>query len=127
MNWLSQNWIWIVVAVAFLFLMRRGGLAGCGMGHSHGGGHREHDTGSRSDKSNDPVSGREVDTQHAITAYYGGRVFYFESPGTRQRFEAAPGKYAGSAIEAVTRHLAKHFPAAAGRARNELPNQPAFL
>ena len=31
------------------------------------------------------------------------------------------------AVEAVTRHLAKHFPAAAIRMRNELPDQPALL
>lgn len=35
MQWLSQNWIWIVFAIGIVLLMRRGGL-GCGMkGHHH--------------------------------------------------------------------------------------------
>ena len=37
MEWLSQNWIWILVLIGFVFLMRRGGLGGCGMGHAHQG------------------------------------------------------------------------------------------
>lgn len=35
MNWLSQNWIWLVALVGILwFVTRRGGaMGGCGMAH----------------------------------------------------------------------------------------------
>lgn len=36
MNWLSQNWIWVVLGVGFLFFLRRTGAGGCGMRHSEG-------------------------------------------------------------------------------------------
>lgn len=97
MDWISQNWIWIAVAAGLIFFMRRGGLAGCGMGHSHGGGHAGHDAGRPSQLPKDPVSGKQIDTAHAVTAYYGGQVYYFESAETRQRFEASPEKYASQA------------------------------
>ena len=97
MDWISQNWIWIVVAIALVFLMRRGGLAGCGMGHSHGGGHADHDAGRPLQNSKEPVSGKDVDTRHAVTSYYSGRVYYFENAETRQRFEASPEKYVSRA------------------------------
>lgn len=35
MEWLAQNWIWIILALGLVLLMRRGGLGGCGMGHAH--------------------------------------------------------------------------------------------
>ena len=102
MNWLAQNWVWIVVAAGLIWMMRRGGMPGCGMGHAHhGGGTSGTDSGippaEKAGRSTDPVSGKAVDTQHAITSYYGGRVYYFESPETRQRFEASPEKYASPA------------------------------
>ena len=39
MDWLTQNWVWIVFAIGAVWLFSRGGLAGCGMGGhgSHGG------------------------------------------------------------------------------------------
>src|SRR6266545_4761048 len=99
MNWLSQNWVWIVVGIGLIWLMRRGGMAGCGMGHAHhGAGGSGTQPGSppseKPGSSNDPVSGKGVETQHAITSYYQGHVYYFENPETRQRFEASPEKYA---------------------------------
>lgn len=100
MNWLAQNWVWIVVGIGLIWMMRRGGMAGCGMGHAHhGGGSSRTEPGTppsekEAGKSTDPVSGKEVDTQHAITSYYQGQAYYFENAETRQRFEAAPEKYA---------------------------------
>lgn len=105
MDWLSQNWVWIVVGIiAVIWFMRRGGMAGCGMGHAHhGGGQSETDSGvppsPRKDGDSvrtfiDPVSGKGVETQHAITSYYQGQAYYFENPETRQRFEASPEQYA---------------------------------
>ena len=36
MNWLSQNWVWILFVIVMVVMMRRGGM-GCGMGHAHHG------------------------------------------------------------------------------------------
>ena len=36
MQWLSENWIWIVFAIGMVLLMRHGRV---GHGHSHGSGH----------------------------------------------------------------------------------------
>lgn len=119
MEWASQNWIWIVVAIAALFLFRRGhghgglfgggghgshgGLGGLlgGLGHGgHHGGHDEHEHEARGEPrpgtAIDPVSGKEVRTEHAITSYYQGQVYFFESPENRQRFEASPEQYAAT-------------------------------
>lgn len=46
MNWISQNWIWIVFAVGVLFLLTRRGGMGCGMGGHHS--HAQDAGGSRS-------------------------------------------------------------------------------
>lgn len=113
MNWLTQNWVWIVVAIGLIWMMRRGGMPGCGMGHAnHGGGSSGHESNTpppeKAGKSSDPVSGKEVDIQHAITSYYGGRVYYFESPETRQRFEASPEKYASPAASSAQRAHRHH-------------------
>lgn len=46
MNWLAQNWGWIALAIGAIWLLRRGGLAGCGMsGH---GSHTTHGSGAGS-------------------------------------------------------------------------------
>lgn len=38
MEWLQQNWFWVVVFVAFvgMHLFGHGGHGGCGGGHRHG-------------------------------------------------------------------------------------------
>ena len=38
MQWLSQNWIWVLVFVAFIamHMFGHGGHGGCGGGHRHG-------------------------------------------------------------------------------------------
>ena len=103
MDWLLQNWVWIVLALGAVWMFRRGGLAGCGMG-SHGG-HGGHEgqsapgggvppSADTAAKAIDPVSGHEVLTAHGLTAAYQGRILYFESAENRQRFEAAPEQYA---------------------------------
>ncbi|MCU0896758.1 MAG: hypothetical protein MUC55_04585 [Burkholderiales bacterium] len=118
MEWLGQNWIWVVAAVAFLLLMSRGGLGHHGHGGSgFGGGHGGHgggdfgggrsgphgpdprQTGGAPGAASaiDPVSGNAVRTDRALTSVHGGDVFYFESAETRQRFEAEPDKYVANA------------------------------
>lgn len=108
MEWLTQNWIWVVVVIVFLLLMQRGrvflghhqGHHGArygadDAGHGHGGG------GAKPGAALDPVSGNPIRTDRALTAVHGGRAFYFESAETRQRFEAEPGKYAANATAAA--------------------------
>lgn len=99
MEWLSQNWIWIVFAIGIVLLMRRGGI-GRGMGH---GGHSHHSHGS-ADRTNDPdnrprdpVSGERVNPEGAVNSTYQGRTFYFASRENRDKFEASPAQYASSA------------------------------
>ncbi len=122
MNWLTQNWVWIVLAIGAVWLFSRGGLAGCGMGGhgSHGSGtgpvpggtspsadpmrSAGSFTGAAPDKAIDPVSGREVLTAHAVTSLYQGRALYFESPENRQRFEAAPEQYAPTTAPEQRQH-----------------------
>jgi YHS domain-containing protein len=96
MEWLSQNWIWIVLVAGIFFMLRRGGMA-CGMGH--GGARRDNSTGSNERReppniTKDPVSGQVLDQASAVTSFYRGRVYYFASPQNRDRFEAEPGRYA---------------------------------
>ena len=103
MDWLSQNWGWIVLLVGGYFLMTRMGMGGCGMGmshahgHNHGGGHG----GSADDGHNhggpaelfDPVSQRMLPAQTAIASVHQGQVYYFEDRANRDAFEAEPEKY----------------------------------
>lgn len=109
MNFLSQNWWWILLVIGvFLLFSRRGhGLGGFGHGH-HGyqtspGGYREdrdHSEHSASGHSirpavaTDPVTHKDVPTTQAVTSVYQGRIYYFENADSRQRFEAAPDQYA---------------------------------
>ena len=114
MDWLTQNWVWILFAIGAVWLFSRGGMAGCGMGghgsHAgHGGGAAPDGSSPGTNRSGggvaatipekvlDPVSGHEVLTAHAPSAVYQGRFFFFESAENRQRFEAAPQKYASNA------------------------------
>lgn len=105
MEWLGQNWIWVVVAIAVFALMarRRGGhtqrmhdtgAAGSdGMvGHGHGG-----PSPAIAGEVADPVSGKRLRADQALSSVYAGRAFYFESTDTRQRFEAEPERFARAA------------------------------
>ncbi len=128
MDWLTQNWVWIALAIGGVWLFRRGGLAGCGMGghgahagHGGGAGPAQGGTPSGSDpmrnqgafgtatpeKTVDPISGQEVLTTRALTTVYQGRVFYFENASNRERFEAAPEKYTRDAAPAARPH--RHY------------------
>ncbi len=51
MEWLSQNWIWILFVVGMFLMMRHGGM-GCGMGHQHHGGGKP-PTGTQGDAKAD--------------------------------------------------------------------------
>ena len=95
MQWLTQNWIWIVFFIGVLLLLRRGGMA-CGMGHS---GHRSGVPGDEQKSPNvlkDAVSGEAVNAATALTSVYQEHTYYFASRENRERFEAAPAQYASS-------------------------------
>jgi len=114
MNWLAQNWLWILLAVGVLFVLGRSGhhgRRGYGYHGGHGGslgsggfGHAGHSAGDGSgDRSThstdpkiaiDPVTRHDVATDHAATSVYQGRIYYFETAESRQRFEASPEQYA---------------------------------
>lgn len=101
MEWLSQNWLWIVVAIGGFYLMTRMHGMGHGMGHSRGHGHGRHGDHPPSDgrvdagTAIDPVSRRAVATGGAaISAVYRGSAYYFENRENRNAFEADPANYA---------------------------------
>lgn len=121
MDWLSQNWVWVVLAVAAAYYFFRGGLGGHGRGlggllggsghgglggHGHGGhggdrGHGGHGeqterpaAANAPEAAIDPVGGEAVRTAQALTSVYQGKIYYFASKENRDRFEAAPQEYA---------------------------------
>jgi len=99
MEWLTQNWIKLLVLVGVLLFMRFGGM-GCGFGGRRA--HPEHRPGRQgggntpveSTPATDPVSQRPVDPTTAVATVYQRRAYYFESRENRDRFEAAPDQYA---------------------------------
>ena len=99
MEWLTQNWTYLLLLVGVILFMRFGGMA---FGF---GGRRAHpahepsrqasdDTPVESASATDPVSRRAVDPKTAVATLYQGRAYYFESRENRDRFEATPEKYA---------------------------------
>jgi YHS domain-containing protein len=91
MQWLSQNWFWIVIALG-VFLMMRRGAAGCGMGgHRH---YREDRDPNRAGPSRDPVNGHPVDGTRALTSIFDGQTYYFDSEESRAEFNKDPQRYA---------------------------------
>ncbi len=103
MEWLTQNWIFVIGAIGLFWLMRRGGM-GCG----HGGGdhhrrtahdghddqHRTHDDGGSPAQPPaqimDPVSGQPIDPRTAVASVHRGAPVYFASRANRDRFETSP-------------------------------------
>ncbi len=108
MQWLSQNWLWIILAIGIFLLMRRGGMR---HGHSHGNdGHAQQDRerdGPHADphtRPKDPVNGEIVNPETALNSMYQGRVDYFASRENRDAFEASPAQYASRAGERDEAH-----------------------
>jgi YHS domain-containing protein len=98
MQWLIQNWLWILFAVGLFFMMRRGG---CGMGggmKSHDHHSRDKQLGNEENKSAataiDPVGKVTLDIAGALTSVYRGKVYYFGSAENRASFEAKPEQFA---------------------------------
>lgn len=105
MQWLTQNWIWVLLVVGFFFIMRRGGGDGMGGGmkvDDHHGGHggvmpHHTDENQSGDSAIDPVNKAPLDIATALTSVYHGKTYYFGSVENRATFEAKPEQYAGSA------------------------------
>lgn len=129
MESIAQNWLWILGAVAVMAVVLfrgrhrgHGGFGHGGFGHGHGGrgGHSDRgeypgETGDRDRTSGapvpgpeaaiDPVTGTPVRTADALTSVYQGRVYYFGSKDSRDRFEASPQEFAAkTAGEPLDRH-----------------------
>jgi YHS domain-containing protein len=111
MEWLSQNWAWLIFVVGVFMLMRQGGM-GCGMGLGHandgpnpqtGGADRDQNT-----RPKDPVNGEFVNPETAVNSMYQGRVYYFASRENRDAFEGEPSKYASSEAARTVRHQHHH-------------------
>lgn len=104
MEWLSQNWLWLVLLVGAYFLMSRTGMGCCGISHSHDHGHASGGHGSgahggseekRMDvvKLFDPVSQQMLPAATAIASVHQGHVYYFEDRANRDAFESEPERY----------------------------------
>lgn len=89
MQWLSQNWIWIVFAAGMFLLMWRGGR-----GHAYSGTDQISDPDNR---PKDPTSGERVNPESAVNSMYQGRLYYFASRENREKFETSPAEYASAA------------------------------
>lgn len=92
MQWLTENWIWLVFAIGIFLLMRQGGM-GCGMGIHPNHRHHDLDTDDKSDSPVDPVSGEHVQANQALNTQYHGRTYYFASSANREAFQANPDRY----------------------------------
>lgn len=82
MEWLTQNWTYLLLLVGVILFMRFGGM-GCGFARrrarpAHGPDHPEGpDTPVGSGPATDPVSRRTVDPKTAVATIYQGRGYYF--------------------------------------------------
>jgi len=95
MEWLTQNWTWLVLLFGFVLLMSRGGM-GCGIGHSPAHRDADRDRGQDTPPTSikDPMSGETIAPASAVTSDHGGRIYYFASRENRDRFEAQTERYA---------------------------------
>lgn len=105
MEFLANNWLYILVAGLMVFMMFRGG--GCCGGHSHetkssgghshgggccGGGSQDNDGDEHSQEINqlnvvkDPICGMTVDPDTAIKQIVNGQTYYFCSESCRKEF-----------------------------------------
>lgn len=107
MQWLAQNWLWILLGLgALYFFTRRHGMRGYGM--NRGYSHRQYEQNddyapppaaeSRPESLSDPVSGQTFSPgSSTVSTVYRGRAYYFASRENRDAFEADPEKYIASA------------------------------
>ena len=96
-----QSLIYFLLIAGLFVVMMRFGCGSHVMGHGHG--HRRRgdsshapgtDRGSAPAQDKDPVCGMTVETASAKSSLYDGRAYYFCSNDCRDKFEAAPQRYA---------------------------------
>ncbi len=98
MEWLTQNWIYLLLLAGVMLFMRFGG-AGCGFAGrrarpAHGPDHLGGANGPvENAEATDPVSRRAIDPKTAVATVYQGRAYYFETRENRDRFELAPDQF----------------------------------
>lgn len=92
MEFLAQNWWYLLLVAGFAFMMFRGGGC-CGGGHSHSGhDHMEHNGGNGQYSSNqiemvrDPICGMHVNPETALNQTIDGKTYYFCSEACRSKF-----------------------------------------
>jgi len=93
MEWLSRNWVWIVLALGVFYMMRRGGMGGMG-GHRHASDGQQDQRIPEDRTPRDPVNGHALDTTHALTSVFDGTTYYFESEQSREEFNKDPQRFA---------------------------------
>ena len=103
MDWLSENWTWIVLLAGGYFLISRMGIGramGHSYGHNHAAGHdhrdEEYDHPGDASEAFDPVSLNPVPTATGFASIHHGQVYQFEDRVNRDAFEAEPEKYLSS-------------------------------
>jgi YHS domain-containing protein len=105
MEWLSQNWLWVLLMIGVVVMMRRGGM-GCGFmgGRPSRDGRptsdHEHPPHTEATGTLDPVSGSPVNPEGAVSSGYQGRLYYFASRENRDLFEQSPQRYAAAGASA---------------------------
>lgn len=99
MEWLQQNWTYLLLLVGVILFLRFSGM-GCGFGGRRAHPEHRHDRQGGGNvpvegaPATDPVSRCPVDPTSAVATVYQGRAYYFESRENHDRFEAAPDQYA---------------------------------
>jgi YHS domain-containing protein len=113
MDWLNENWVWLVVAVGAFILMTRMHSMGVGCGTGSIGGRRRHAgsiaEGNEMDEADmqhasghgigpsgmiDPVSRHAIAApESAVSTVYRGRMYAFEDRQNRDAFEREPEMY----------------------------------
>lgn len=94
MQWLTQNWIWMISIIG-VFLLLRPEQIGFGIGQAgHHGGSAEHEH-TLPGALKDAMTGEVANAETALTSVYQERAYYFASRGNLERFEAASDQYAG--------------------------------
>ncbi len=103
-----QPLIYFLIWAVLIVVMMRFGCGAHVLGHGHGRGHGDRRSGSERGPGTeiDPVCGMSVPTATAKTFVHGGTTYYFCSQDCRDKFEAAPQRYAG--LQGPRHHSEEH-------------------
>jgi YHS domain-containing protein len=119
MEWITDNWIWLLLggAMVAMHLFGHGHGSGHKKGHAHNVGHGRAETraagrcgshgGGHANETSekgesrwvapkefvDPVCGKAISTDDSKPSVHDGQVYYFCSHQCRDAFEAAPPEF----------------------------------